>query len=209
MHRVLCLVPNVTMISGLSFCFLLCLFNMNSFVCLMVFNATFNNISVISWRSVLLVEETGGPGENHWPVASHWQTLSHNDVHLILLTDVRERMAKCTSEVCIPAVHVKGDGDRDRMVVGFTTTYMQSVPISSLMLWFGISILCLFNMNSFVCLMVFNATFNNISVISWRSVLLVEETGVPGESHRKSLTNFMTLWCIEYTLPERNSNSQR
>jgi hypothetical protein len=31
----------------------------------MVFNATFNNISVISWRSVLLVEETGGPGENH------------------------------------------------------------------------------------------------------------------------------------------------
>ena len=27
--------------------------------------------------------------------------------------------------------------------------------------------------------MVFNATFNNISAISWRSVLLVEETGVP------------------------------
>jgi len=31
----------------------------------MVFNATFNNISVMSWWSVLLVEETG---ENHWPV---------------------------------------------------------------------------------------------------------------------------------------------
>jgi hypothetical protein len=28
------------------------------FVCLMVFNATFNNISAISWLSVLLVEET-------------------------------------------------------------------------------------------------------------------------------------------------------
>ena len=40
-----------------------------------VFNATFNNISAISWRSVLLVEETG---ENHRPTASHWQTLSHN-----------------------------------------------------------------------------------------------------------------------------------
>jgi hypothetical protein len=40
----------------------------------MVFNTTFNNISVISWRSVLLVEETGVPGENHPPVASHWQT---------------------------------------------------------------------------------------------------------------------------------------
>ena len=40
-------------------------------VCLVVFNATFNTISVISWRSVLLVEETGGPGENHRLVASH------------------------------------------------------------------------------------------------------------------------------------------
>jgi hypothetical protein len=31
--------------------------------------------------------------------------------------------------------------------------------------------------------MVSNTTFNNISVISWRSVLLVEETAVPGENH--------------------------
>ena len=46
----------------------------------MVFNATFNNIPVISW-SVLLVEETGGPGENHRFVGSHRQTLSHNVVH--------------------------------------------------------------------------------------------------------------------------------
>jgi hypothetical protein len=34
----------------------------------MVFNATFNNISVISWRSVLLVEENG---ENHQPAVNH------------------------------------------------------------------------------------------------------------------------------------------
>ena len=33
-----------------------------------MFNATFNTISVISWRSVLLAEETGVPGENHRPV---------------------------------------------------------------------------------------------------------------------------------------------
>jgi hypothetical protein len=37
----------------------------------MVFNATFNNILVIFWRSVLLVEETGVPGENHQPVTRH------------------------------------------------------------------------------------------------------------------------------------------
>ena len=36
----------------------------------MVLNTTFNNILVISWRSVLLVEETG---ETHRPVASDWQ----------------------------------------------------------------------------------------------------------------------------------------
>ena len=49
-------------------------------IMVMVFNATFNNISVISWQSVLLVEGTGVPGENHWPTASHWDTLSHNVV---------------------------------------------------------------------------------------------------------------------------------
>ena len=51
----------------------------------MVLNATFNNISVISWWSVLFVEETGEPGENHRTVASHWQTLSHNVVRLVLI----------------------------------------------------------------------------------------------------------------------------
>jgi hypothetical protein len=45
------------------------------FVFILVFNAIFNSISVIFWRSVLLVEETG---ENHQSAASHWQTLSHN-----------------------------------------------------------------------------------------------------------------------------------
>jgi hypothetical protein len=48
------------------------------FVLLMVPNATFNNVSVISWRSVLLVEDTGIPGKNHRPVTSHWQTILHN-----------------------------------------------------------------------------------------------------------------------------------
>jgi hypothetical protein len=42
----------------------------------MVFNVTFNNISAISWQSVLLVEETGGPGENHLKVALNTITLT-------------------------------------------------------------------------------------------------------------------------------------
>jgi hypothetical protein len=43
----------------------------NGLVWFMVFNATLNYISAISWWSVLLVEETGVPGENHRPAASH------------------------------------------------------------------------------------------------------------------------------------------
>ena len=46
----------------------------------MVLNTTFNNISVISWWSVLLMEDTRVPGENHRSAASHRQTLSHNVV---------------------------------------------------------------------------------------------------------------------------------
>jgi hypothetical protein len=36
------------------------------------FNATFSNISAISWRPVLVVEEAGIPGKNHRPCASNW-----------------------------------------------------------------------------------------------------------------------------------------
>ena len=46
----------------------------------MVLNSTFNNISAISWQSVLLVEETGVSRENHQTAASHSQTLSYNVV---------------------------------------------------------------------------------------------------------------------------------
>jgi hypothetical protein len=67
---------------------------------LMVLNVTFNNISVISWRSILLVDETEVPRENHRLVASHWQTLSHNVVHLAL-TEIRTH-------------NISGDGHRGK-----------------------------------------------------------------------------------------------
>ena len=38
----------------------------------LVFNTTFSNISAISWRPVLVVEEAGAPGENHRPCVSNW-----------------------------------------------------------------------------------------------------------------------------------------
>ena len=54
--------------------------------------------------------------------------------------------------------------------------------------------------------MVFNATFNNISVISWQSVFLVEETGVPEETFiycRDDFSNYIVfnwfrLFSLEY-----------
>jgi hypothetical protein len=47
----------------------------------MVFNAIFNNIFILE-------EETGVPWENHRPVVSRWQTLSHNvtyRVHIAMI----------------------------------------------------------------------------------------------------------------------------
>ena len=44
--------------------------------------------------------------------------------------------------------------------------------------------------------MVFNVTFNNTSVISWRSVLLVEETWVPLENHRHMIWTQNVSDCI-------------
>jgi hypothetical protein len=62
----------------------------------------------------------------------------------------------------------RGCRGRDRMVVGFTTTY----TISAYHHW-----CCEFESQSGLpCLVVFNTTFNHILVISWWSVLLVERT---------------------------------
>ena len=58
-----------------------------------------------------------------------------------------------------------------------------------------------------VRVVVFDATFNNISVVSWRSVLLVDETRVPGENHCSAASHWQSL-SIEYNSPEGDSNSQ-
>ena len=58
---------------------------------------------------------------------------------------------------------------------------------------------------------VFNATFNNISAISWRSILLMEETGVPGKTTALSqdTDRFLSHNVISSTpRHNRDSNSQ-
>jgi len=47
--------------------------------CLMPLSTIFqlyHGVKFYMWRKA----DTGVPGENHWPVACHWQTLSHNAV---------------------------------------------------------------------------------------------------------------------------------
>ena len=69
--------------------------NRLSWVRAMVFNATFNNISAgISWRSILLVDETRVPGEKHRSAASHW------DMHSLLLKSayIISYLSMCTVE---------------------------------------------------------------------------------------------------------------
>ena len=59
--------------------------------------------------------------------------------------------------------------------------------------------------------MMFNTTFNNISAISWRPVLLVDETRVPRENHDLSqVTDKLLSYNVVLStpLPEWDSNSQ-
>jgi hypothetical protein len=52
----------------------------------MLFNATFNNILVVSWQSVLLVKETDekkDPGENHRPANKIFYHIMFYQVHRV------------------------------------------------------------------------------------------------------------------------------
>ena len=72
-------------------------------------------------------------------------------------------------------------------------------------LWVIVITFCpLSTVNHFQISVLFNTTFNNISVISWRSVLLVEETTDLSQVTDK----LYHIMLYEFTSPERGSNSQ-
>ena len=117
------------------------------FVYLMVLNATFNNISVISWRSVLLVE---GTRENHRPVASHWPTFSHNVVHLTLIEIRTHNISGCIGS-CKSNYHT----------ITATTTHASLSYVMQSILWHAI-----LNCSSFWRIEEWNLSYFKVSSLS-------------------------------------------
>ena len=77
----------------------------------MVFNATFNNISLMSWQSLLLLEGTGVPGENNRPAASHlslWrELLSQYYYYQLLLCDCFKLLV--VQNVYVPYINLNNE----------------------------------------------------------------------------------------------------
>ena len=97
----------------------------------MVLNATFNNISVISWRSVLLVEETGVPGENYRPdqlyhILLHQVHLAMSGILITLVVISTDCTVSCKSH----------DHDHGRLLM--------SMVINTTILWTNPNHVCLF-----------------------------------------------------------------
>jgi hypothetical protein len=50
---------------------------------MVVFNVTFSNISAISWRPVVVMEEAGVPGKNYRPLANNWKNFIECTIFVI------------------------------------------------------------------------------------------------------------------------------
>jgi hypothetical protein len=88
---------------------------------LLLLKTTFNNISVISWLSVLLVEKIREDGENHRHAKLHWQILSHNDIYGIYLVMCRNK-----------SHNFSGDQHQYGCFKSFLPDHMISISISAL-----------------------------------------------------------------------------
>jgi hypothetical protein len=153
----------------------------------MVSNVTFNNISVTSWRSVLLVEETGLAGENHRPAASYWlyhtllyRVTPHSSLYTIYIEKGMRSIIKDDITLHVTALTWQQKGllckkkTQDRLltitVKGITSNSHGDTVVS----WY----LIIRNNPSY-------------SAIYVRSVLLVEETGLAGENHRPAASYWL------------------
>jgi hypothetical protein len=67
-----------------------------------VSNATFNNISAILWRPVLVVEEAGTPGENHRVVSfndmlkMYYVHIDNKFIYQKRVNNVLDKLIRCS-----------------------------------------------------------------------------------------------------------------
>ena len=91
------------------------------------------------------------------------------------LTDDTSGLSRCLEILKLEV----GIGERIHLGVRYNTNTLttgQHRSIIGWLVWFVLDFIFYF-----LC---FNATFSNISAISWRPVLVVEKAGVSGENHR-------------------------
>ena len=146
-------------------------------------------------------------GENHWPVASHWQTLSHIVASCTLHQNCCWNMwgrDMLLSRHCLVFVFFF----YLEYIVHLFFLISFNKLLKSLQYRSTLSLSCgaIYNKSTWmVWFVVFNTTFKNISVILWQSVLLVEETVVPGENHWQTISHNVVSSTLHH---EWGSNSQ-
>ena len=77
------------------------------------------------------------------------------------------------SMACKQFENTNSRATRQHIVFGLSITIIDNGQPAHAIVWRGRGL-------------VFNPTFNNISIISLLSIVLVAETGVPGENHRRA-----------------------
>ena len=127
------------------------------------------------WPSVLLLEETGELEENHRPVASSFESNYHTCPRNRLSLYINHRVFKTITLRVYYIIH---------FCDSIWSLWVEANLVVYIYYAFGDPII------KKEWILVFNATFSNISAISWRPVLLVEDARVPGANHRPWASNW-------------------
>ena len=160
----------------------------------MVFNTTFNNISVISWWSVLLVEETGVPRENHRPAAI---VMDYHGKYIVMMRRTELVIFYLKFIQIYLTIYLQYYLEHQwhyGLPMNHEVTYWHRTPAGYGLSWKLMSIMINQDNNLRVlglwCLTPLSTIF---SYKSWQPVLSVEETGVHGENHQSATSHRQTL----------------
>ena len=145
------------------------------------------------WRSVLLLEETGELEENHRPVASSFESNYHT---MVTTTCPRNRLSlyinhRVFKTITVGVYYIIHSCD------SMWSLWVEANLVVYIYFAFGDPII------KKEWILVFNATFSNISAISLRPVLLVEypeKTGDPGQATGKIYHLRLRVECTLFVI---------